>query len=998
MNFFIRVIAFGRGPAGWGRARALAALEVATLLLVSAAAVDVPPPPAPATAPPVFGVSQWLLDPRQYPDYARHPVKPPSWDTFGQRPHFTTLRGFDVEGGRIVGYTNELERYTRTFGLGDVIWPSYPILFATNLAALADQFQQRHLFLFDVWGYVPGSGPGGYWQQFTPPASAFALLDARLGARWLGTDIGEQDGRYIGGYAGQMTPAAGGRFEQYLNFQRHFARMSRDLGGRHATLVSLNYGHYLLKEGGYTMIGAETGQALPNSQVYYAFIRGAGKQYGVPWFGNASVFNRWGYKDYGPPGTNDGFAHGPTKGTSLSLLKRLLYSHLLYNSMAVGFETGWLRGDQLTPIGRVQQAARRWIAQHGPPGVMQTPVALLLDFYAGWTFPRHLYTDTLYRVWGNLPYGPGDYLTDDLLGVLYPRYQDSSYFHDETGFLSATPFNDGVDCLLSDAPGWLLARYPVVIVAGELAGGRELRDKLAAYVRGGGHLVLTAANLARLPEGLAGVATAEASRLLPAQTIVKLADGTRLTEPAFRCATLQHDGPVMTLAQTEPDGLPVAARASWGEGTLTVLAAPFGLPASPQAVDWHGPSIDRSLPTPYPLLAHVRTLLGGLLRRQMLFEAGDGLSLIVCRQGPGAYTLGVANNSWHERPLRIVSHCGPLQSLDELPLDASEHGAPGQVPEGLDPAPLGRSSAVTIAGGDVRVFAVRVREEGVTELPPPELPRPPHGRALPLGRPVSLQEAILARPTFFAHFDSVVVDWRYVQERAPAALDAEAAWARRQGLHLYVDLSSGLNLYPDLRLVDNLPADYTASMATIAEVLEKMQRLGAHDLILSLHRVPETNFTEAQTRAGFARALRELCQQAAARGLEVHLRLTPGKPPSSLEEAGRLLAQIDAPNLRLAPSLALWLASGASTAALESVRDKIGVWLVSTPRQDLAGRLWNVHAPLAGCTQLRALADAVALAPRAALLLDALYSGPDDEYLDAAALDELRAPGASAPR
>ena len=79
-------------------------------------------------------------------------------------------------------------------------------------------------------------------------------------------------------------------------------RAGDDLGHRHATLVSLNFGHYFLKEGTYTLIGAETAQALPNNQVYYAFIRGAGKQYGVAWFGNASIYNRWGYKSYGSSG------------------------------------------------------------------------------------------------------------------------------------------------------------------------------------------------------------------------------------------------------------------------------------------------------------------------------------------------------------------------------------------------------------------------------------------------------------------------------------------------------------------------------------------------------------------------------------------------------------------------------------------------------------------------------------------------------------------------
>jgi hypothetical protein len=394
------------------------------------------------------------LEPREHPDDDRRPVKPPNWETFRYRTQFTTLRGFDVQEDRIVGYREELEKFSRTHELGDVIWPSYPILFAKNLGDLADEIRRRHLYLFDVWGYVPGSGPGGYGQQFQPPPAAFALLEAKLGERWLGTDVGEQDGRYIGGYANQMTPASGGRFEQYLNFQRHFERMGDDLGHKHATLVSLNFGHYFLKEGTYTLIGAETAQALPNNQVYYAFIRGAGKQYGVPWFGNASIFNRWGFKTYGSSGRSEGYDHGPTKGTSLSLMQRLLFSHILYNSVAVGFENGWLEGDRLSPIGQIQRPAQRWVKQHGQPGGLHAPVALLLDFHAGWSFPRHLYTDKLYRVWGNLPYGPGDYQTDALFQLLYPGYADASYFHDESGFITATPVGDIADCLLSDAPLW----------------------------------------------------------------------------------------------------------------------------------------------------------------------------------------------------------------------------------------------------------------------------------------------------------------------------------------------------------------------------------------------------------------------------------------------------------------------------------------------------------------------------------------------------------------
>ena len=130
---------------------------------------------------------------------------------------------------------------------------------------------------------------------------------------------------------------------------------------------------------------------MPNSQIYYSFIRGAGKQYGVNWFGNASVWNRWGWKSYDSNAEgidNDYNSGGPLKGTSLGLLKRLIYTHLMYDCVAVGFE-GSMRIDdkKLSPIGKIQQSAVKWVDKYGDPGVMYTPVALMTDFFSGWSFP-----------------------------------------------------------------------------------------------------------------------------------------------------------------------------------------------------------------------------------------------------------------------------------------------------------------------------------------------------------------------------------------------------------------------------------------------------------------------------------------------------------------------------------------------------------------------------------------------------------------------------------
>ena len=100
-----------------------------------------------------------LLEPREHPDYDRRAVKPPSWETFGNRTQFITLRSFPSKDGEIVQYQEEIDRYTRQYKLGDVLWPDFSVLAAKNLGEVADEIQRRKLYLFDLWSYVPGAGP-----------------------------------------------------------------------------------------------------------------------------------------------------------------------------------------------------------------------------------------------------------------------------------------------------------------------------------------------------------------------------------------------------------------------------------------------------------------------------------------------------------------------------------------------------------------------------------------------------------------------------------------------------------------------------------------------------------------------------------------------------------------------------------------------------------------------------------------------------------------------
>ena len=937
-------------------------------------------------APAAHRVYSHLLEPCEHPDYARRYVKPPSWETFGNRTQFAALRGFPMEDGKIVQITETIDQYTKTYQLGNVVWPSYSIVFAENLDELAAEVKRRGLFLFDIWGYVPGSGPGGYWQQFEVPPDVFPLLESTLGDHWLGMDNGEQDGRYIGGYAGQMLPISDNRFEQYLNFQRHFERMGDELGNRLSTLVSLNFGHYFLKEGVYATIGAETAQALPNGQVYYSFIRGAGKQYGVPWFGNASVWNRWGWKTY----AGEGPTNGPTKGTSLNLLKRLMLNHLFYNCVFAGFENSWFDGEQkLSPIGHIQEDTQQWLLDHGQPGVMMTPVALMTDFFSGWSFPRHLYTGNVYRVWGNLPYGDGDYLTDALLDMFYPGYQDASYFHDESGFVTPTPYGDAVDCLLSDAPLWLLERYAVLVLAGEIAPTAELIDKLSAFVEKGGCLVTTGANLARFPEGLAGLRMRNDAPPLASEEQVRLEN--KLYDAAAESFLLAAPAGARVLASAE--GVPVAVEAPAGEGRVLVFASPFGLEPNPEMAPPIENPVDAPLQKPMRLRAHVRAILDRLFREQMLFDAGPDLSLIVCRKAPGEYTLCVCNNGLTERPLHIDSKCGPIETFCELPLSQSEKPAPGYLPDGFEGTNVGQSTEDAIAGGDVRIFFVTVKEEGLQEIPHQAPPANPSKQILPLREQRMLKEQLLARPTFFEHFSGAAVDWRYLLDRDIEALRREVGWLERQGVRRWVDFTSGINLYPDLRLVENSPKPYEESLAAIRGVFAKMQAWGAHDAILSLHRVPENNITREDTWLSFENSLRTLSTEAAALDIRLYLRDST-KDGMGLEDRLQLIERVGAANLELAESTALLLdRKVAPDKARDLLEGHVGLWLLGAPGYDVAGRLWNTNAPIAGKELDDSLASLIAVAPEAPILLDCVYATQDQEYLDARVLARIRAHG-----
>ena len=893
----------------------------------------------------------YRMDPREHPDDERRAVKPPSFEELGGKMHFIAYRGLREEGYR---------QYIDRDDLGDFIWPAIDSITASDITQRVAAVKRRGLYLFDVWGWVPGGGAANAWAEYSVPQSTFELFEKELGDKWLGMDNGEQDGRYVGRFAAERVPFGEDRFAQYLNFQRHFERMDFLLGNKMATLVSLNFGHYFLRENCYTLIGAETAQALPNAQVYYSWIRGAGKQYGVPWFGNVSIFTRWGWKAYPQKVDEKNSEPSPTKGTSLALMKKLFYSQIFYNSSAVGFE-GSLYWDgkytsdgkmALSPIGEIHREAQRWYAKNGEPGIMCCPVALMVDFYSGWSFPRHLYTSKSYLVWGQLPYEEGDHLTDGILDMIYPGYQDSSYFRDERGFNVDTPYGDIADCILSDAPVWLLKQYSAVILSGKIRASDELRDNLIEYVRAGGELCLTKGNAKWLfPSGFDALDLGKGK-------ITPIRGG------------------------------------DWGVETKVMCSLPITN------------NVEVALAKPHPLTDGARSDIDQILRRQMIFSVSEnahanGLSLVTCRLGRGKYTVLIANNTWQERSFKINSYVGSIRKIEELDIASPERSRVGFAPEGISLANIGKDSASTIAAGGVRAFRLEVEERNVKALEKILPPRNASKMVLALRSKASIKEQILQRPTFFRHFGGVMVDWTYLRERDNDILREEANWLGLQQVKIVVDMSSAYNMFPDLRLVDNNPVETERSEREFKNILRKMKIIGAKNLIVSIHSTPETNMKREDAIKSMQERLKAMALAAARDSIVLHIR--QGQQ-NECRVPQCIVPYLAGGIIKFAPSLATMPLYGSGEARLVKymlrpgepyweVTGKAPIYFLSAPARDINGVVWSLHRPMA--TQTAVNVDdykaylKLVKEKDAIFIFDALYTNQDEEYRDIKFWNEL---------
>ena len=267
--------------------------------------------------------------------------------------------------------------------------------------------------------------------------------------------------------------------------------------------------HVAAAWGAKTLTAETTNTSSGNSEYRWdvsgMFVRGAARQFGLPWcWYEANFFN-------GP--AKDGswqnnsvcgyrYLHGnvrPEGGTSASAQRRCWFYAYLNGANAVEPES-W--GGQFfttnTPAGKAELSGRGrnfsdfhdFTAAHPDRGVTYAPVAILVPFAQGYTAHGG-------APWLRCPMTPGDRALDALFFTIAPGWERAKALKEgrQDGNLHNSRFAMMYDVLVPDSPqpkgdfAEALRAYPAAILVGDYPDPSRFEDVLDGYVRAGGRLI-----------------------------------------------------------------------------------------------------------------------------------------------------------------------------------------------------------------------------------------------------------------------------------------------------------------------------------------------------------------------------------------------------------------------------------------------------------------------------------------------------------------------------
>ncbi|MBQ8683549.1 MAG: hypothetical protein IJ518_03415 [Clostridia bacterium] len=935
------------------------------------------------------------VDPKKYPAFDKRPHHVVTREALGDEIQFTSARYIPhtLDYKQLLEIDETLRQYTEDYDIGKGFWLNWTTKLADNFSELVEKIAEKGLYLYGFWGIAPGIRENPDIRDygfFAIPEEKHELMQEVLGDHFLGYDIGETDGWYIGGYVSREDNAAGPKthVEQYKAFQRYFQKIAENFYNKCTILCALTTVHYFARQGYATMLNCESAQSLPNPQMWYGFLRGASKQYGILCGGNVSVWNRWGYKTYESSGGTAPTARGPEEGTSLSLMKRLMYTEYMYGCEMFGFEQTWFTDDneemyrkklpsstenvpifgKLSPLGHINQYANRLIKRIGRPGVLHTPVAIVADAFCGWLPPRHLYTRKLYQAWGNIPYGSGDWQMNGLFDLLYPGYADAGFYQDERGFLSATPYGEITDVLLSDVDGEVLRRYDLAVLVNGTRLTYELYDKLRTFVAAGGHAVVFADTVERYGAAL-GRFDKEAMAFfgLSRFTGETVAEGM-----AVLTAELLPEATVEAAA----DGLPLVVTTPCGDGRVTVILARDGLVAGDTATGLTN-TVEMTVSVPVVLSPAVKAYLDTQLASYSLVKASDAaLQYVVAVKDATTLRVLVNNNTSTARAFDLVDGAAAISAVEEISLEDGSSTMVGYYPKNHtvdNHTVLGKGGRI-IPALDTRLYEVTLAEplclagecNPVTRMQKIGVRMPVTCR--------SIKDFLLEAPTFEQYFDTVLVDGEYFERTSREQVEQDAAYLRLKGVKVSVDLTSLCNHFPDFNFETTYPEWQEQSYQRLDTILDRFFLCPGETVFVALTRngTSSMDALKADLQAFWAHVARR-CK---AYGVTAALLNRPilVKTATALEMAATV------PGLKLAVNVGAALCHDTDP---ESLLEQTPTAVVlNAPVQDVVGQLYNAAAPLAGSPFGEVNVRVAHAAGEATVYFGSVYENWDEIYAD----------------
>jgi hypothetical protein len=641
------------------------------------------------------------------------------WDTYDAPPSDRTLYPFNAEPEAAF-----IEKYK---GAREVPLFSSPLVVPVfHINNLAKHLREGSAFVrFIRETHLPFAVNINYGAATFPDSegeAALKLLNGEFRGQFIGWISGESIGHVYPGVAAELTlkpemtrremlDAYHAAYTRALErkwqgtFQTKAGAMWSELIPAQST-SSTSFAHALAAWGVRTL-GMETAAVMPITAMRIAFTRGAARQYGgnflyyhAPNFGDTATTFTHAQNFAGP----DYFFHtryGPSMGPSLSWYRKNYYLYYMSGASAVYLEQGHDQffkpgpGEhpfQLNPLGRITDEFIRFAEKHAERGTPYTPVAFLLDPAHGWDM-----TD-----WPQLPLGVSPVNRSDralrelFLAAYYPAAVDEGEpaTADRQAFTSAA-FGDIFDVLVaSEAKADALDAYRAVVVGGRVEWTPAWGERLKAYARKGGTVVLNAAQVKGLPEDLTGVSmlgsTAEAD------------DAVCLARDEPRA---DLSGQVYRYERVEPRGAEVLIRTTSGDALVTVNRVGRGRVVFVAVPDLLG--LDERL---VPAAAHV---LAHLLSDATPVRVRGDVEYLVNRNARG-WVVTLINNRGVYKPQQGLAQLNRAEVAEvSIELAGSEVQSASEWTEGaqLKKAREGKTERVSVEvpPGGVRIVELTVR-------------------------------------------------------------------------------------------------------------------------------------------------------------------------------------------------------------------------------------------------------------------------------------------------